>query len=143
MHITNRVGATLDVTAEVMLRSGAAEWAVGEVIRRVVAEASRSAWKVRPESVHISRRDGDWVSTFTGLWSPLEARFVGGEYDGDMAAIERRGGGYPLAVLTLPYRAFVGPADNGTVVDHPTSNPCYERSGIDPIDDVWVYTFVR
>lgn len=140
MYVTEQVAATLDVAAERLAASAyASEWAMENVIRAVIHEGDRRAWKVRPESVHVSRIDREHESTFAGLWSPLAARFVGGEYDGDTGSVARQNDGWPLDVLTLPYRSEVHRGHTDTVVTRPLRNPTYQRVGIDPIDDIWVY----
>lgn len=119
---------------------------LAELVSEVVRAGDARAFKIRPESVmvHQVSRDGTrMVTRYEGVWSPASARFVGGEYDGDEVEVSRDAAtGLPLHTLTLPYRMNPSWSD----AEYPTavtSNPSYQRSGIDPIDDVWVYDTIR
>lgn len=146
MLVTEIVAAKTDVSSEFIAKNAEAlENVHRSLVRAVTALADERAYRVQPESVHVRRSFVDeraMTVEFTGVWSPQVARFVGGEYDGDTGHVQRdERSGMPLDLLRLPYRAapFVG--DEGSV---PTvqQHPAYERSGIDPIDDVWVYTHI-
>jgi len=143
MLVTERLGATLFVGVELLHRPGALEGIAKQLTRAVQAEADKYAWKVRPESVHIRQvdaREDTHDVRFEAVWSPKEARFVGGEYDGDTITVSRESDGLPLLFLRLPYRSHPSSASNDDRPSPTTSSPTYERSGIDPIEDVWVYT---
>lgn len=146
MLVTEIIAAQTDVSSELIAENaGALENVHRSLARTVAALADERAYRVRLESVHIRRssvNESAMTVQFTGVWSPQTARFIGGEYDGETAHVQRDGqSGMPLDILRLPYRAAPFLGDEGSV---PTvsQHPAYERSGIDPIDDVWVYTHI-
>ena len=147
MFVTNRVEARMHVDRSLLLRDWAVEAVRHELIRAVIAEADKSAWRVRPESVHVrcAGEADDWRMLYVGLCSPRTARFVGGEYDGDTIRVERDDAtGMSPDRIVRPYResrSWGYDLDAVTPTSSPW-NPEYERSGIDPIGDVWIYTLI-
>lgn len=119
------------------------EYVTDRLVRELIAAADKRAYKVREESVFVKRVPGGAGKAqdrLEAVWSPLEARFVGGEYDGDTRKVRRESDGLPLPALVLPYRSslYVGEA-----TPQPSQHQAYDRSGIDPIADCWVYTARR
>lgn len=119
------------------------EYATGRLVRQLIRTADERAYKVREESVYVRRVDGEpgkAQDRLEAIWSPLEARFVGGEYDGDTRKVRRESDGLPLAAIILPYRSA---PQYGESSPQASIHPVYDRSGIDPIADCWVYTARR
>lgn len=145
MFVTNRVEASLHVDRASLLREGTAESVAHQLRRAVIAEADKSAWKARPESVHVrcAGPSGHSRMLYVGIWSPRSARFVGGEYDGDTLDVQLNDEtGMPPEMLTLPYRERWSGAEPSDTSPGLSTYPAYERSGIEPIDDVWIYTHI-
>lgn len=150
MLVEGRIQARAIVDEAALAHPGAAEGVAQKLIRAVIGEADKSAYKVSPDSVHVRRVDERDETRhrvfFIGTWSPRTALLVGGEYDGDTINLDRDPAtGLPLDVLRLPYRdssTFLG-ADAPIVPPAPAQHPAYRRVGTHPIDDVWVYEHLR
>lgn len=120
------------------------------LVHEVIKRADERAYKVREESVHVRVVETDDPRPgvlYAAVWSPRKARFVGGEYDGDVQPVARsvEFGGFPPDVWRLPYRHVehvVGIGREDGWDPRPTRHPEYRRAGIDPIEDVWVYRMV-
>lgn len=139
------VRATASVDREVVDRGGdrAMQGVYDRLVRSVIGEADKSAWKVAPESVHIRRGvETSFSVEFEAVWSPCSARLVGGEYDGDLLDVQRDAAtGLPPEVMKLPYRGTPWKVD-GHELPIITRNPEYRRAGVHAIDDVWIYILI-
>ena len=146
MIVKERVVASGLFSDEVLARPGAYEAASGRLIKAVVAEGDKSAWRIRPESVAVysdGHKPETMQSRISAVWSPRTARFLGGEYDGEEMELRRLDSdGLPEERLTLPYRA-APTYEIGARHPSVTGNPSYFRAGTHPIDDVWVYEILR
>lgn len=146
MIVKERVVASGLFSDEALARPGASDAVREELIRTVIAEGDKSAWRIRRESV-VVYADGHTPETMqsriSAVWSPRVARFLGGEYDGEEMEVRRsEEDGLPPDQLTLPYRSaptFESDAKYPSV----TVNPRYSRVGTHPIDDAWVYVILR
>lgn len=145
MLFTGMLVSRVRVDLEVESRTESLEGITRRLVRDLIARADELAYKVREESVHVRRIgevDREFQAEYEAVWSPQGAILVGGEYDGDRITIRREDrDGYPLSILTLPYRTK--PYIDNTAVPAVTTNPSYRREGIDPIEDVWVYKLIR
>ncbi len=124
MVFTGTIGASVLVDRAVEARGGT-EAATRRLVRRVIWEADQYAYKARAESVYVQRgKDHPDTNQFQldAVWSPRFAVLHGGEYDGDRIEVRQPDQRWPLDVITMP---------------------SYRREGIEPIEDVWVYTLVR
>lgn len=146
MRIRDRLNASVLVDPGALRAPGALDAVASELRAAVVSEAESYGYLARPDSVFIWQGKDDehaFRQTFFAVWSPTGARLIGGEYDGEVITVDRRvqDSGFPADQITLPFRS----APHFSSGDFPTRtvvHPRYQRDGIDPIEDVWVYTLV-
>lgn len=144
MLVTTRLVADLSISREFIAQyRDALQAGADRLIRTIIGTADKSAYRVRPESVYITRTEEELTVTLHGLWSPTGAHLIGGEYDGDTVNITRGEDGFPPRLLVFPCRSDPWREELSMSPTRPTSNPEYRRLGIDPIEDQWVYQLVR
>ncbi len=142
MTLTQPIYARALVSEENLARPGYEQGFMATIAQKLLRDIESRAYTAHRESIHVHRgvrKPKSMQVEFVAVWSPRTARFVGGEYDGHEIDVERGNDGLPLDMLRLPYQS--GP----TNVSAPsvTQHPAYRRVGIEPLDDVWLYEYVR